>query len=79
MTLQRFFKKLRLKPGDALLVREPLIDINQLMRLGQEMRINYNVPIICAHNKNNIQRLPFEELEKQYLMAKAAKEGKIYE
>lgn len=63
MTLRRALKRLRLKPGDVLIVR----DWNMLSQL-EELRIpnlNFSIPILFAPDKDSIVRMPREELLKQ--------------
>jgi hypothetical protein len=75
MTLQRYIRRLRLKPGDILLIRRDFY-ISQkseaMANAGRAAKINFDVPFVYYDEKNDIRRMPFEELEKIYLEAKKA-------
>jgi len=75
MTFQRYLRKLRLRPGDIILLRRTnymLSEMNTLQKVGQAAGIKFNVPIISVNDKNDIRRMSFEELERIYLEARAA-------
>lgn len=74
MTLRRALRRLRLKPGDGLLVHRS-IPINAVQNLGRNSNLNFSVPIIMFENKNDFRRLPFEEMERIYLEAKKVRDG----
>ena len=72
-TFRRAIKRLRLKPGDILLADREL-RIDQIM--GAAKDIKFEVPIIFIRFKNELERMPFEQIERIYLAAKKSKEGK---
>lgn len=77
MTLRRFFRKLRLRQGDVLLVNINWFQHNtwkDLLEGGKNARLPFSVPILVIDKKNEIQCLPFEKLEKFYLEAKRARD-----
>jgi hypothetical protein len=55
MTLQRALRRLRLKPGDILIVRDPLLSTTQLVNAGRTAKLKFNVPIIYAYGKHDIE------------------------
>lgn len=78
MTFRRFLRKLRLQKGDILLARVDGVynrAWERLVRSGRDAGITFNVPIVAIHEKNELQRMPFEELERIYLEAKKQHES----
>lgn len=55
MTLKRAIRRLRLKPGDILIVRDQYL-LEPLMKMGQIAKINFDVPIIFEKNKGDVRR-----------------------
>lgn len=77
MTLHRMIHKLRLKPGDILVLRAGTAPYNLIDRIMQTVRnsnLKFEVPIIMVHNRQDLSKLPFERLEQAYLVAKEAHE-----
>ncbi len=73
MTFRRALRRLRLKDGDVLLAHRSmgnLLSSRPLITPGPR-----SVPIIFIENKNDVRRLPFEELERIYVEAKKVKNG----
>ena len=68
MTLRRAIRRLRLKVGDTVLIHHSLAHLVHIGRLKGPVP----APIIIVNNKKDVQRLPFEELEKIYFQAKEA-------
>lgn len=54
MTLRRAIKRLRLKPGDVVLVRDPNL-MKHICDAGRNAGINFPVPVIFEPRKNDIQ------------------------
>jgi hypothetical protein len=80
MTLRRMLKRLRLKPGDIILIRQAYSHgdlIQRICEAGQKIGLKFDVPIVrVPYGKHAIESIPFEELERAYLIAKEAKEKK---
>lgn len=55
MTLKRAIRRLRLRPGDILIVRDHHL-LEPLMKMGQIAKINFDVPIIFEKNKGDVRR-----------------------
>lgn len=68
MTLRRALKRLRLKDGDILLVHHDLL--HSVCASRGLIKPTKSIPILAIQNKDDIRRLPFEELERIYLEAK---------
>lgn len=59
MTLRRAVKRLRLKPGDILILHP---DLERQFFSKPIPGINFRVPIIFARNKNDIRRMTKQEV-----------------
>jgi len=55
MTLQRALKRLRLKPGDILIVRDPMLSTKQLINAGRTAKLKFDVPIIRVYGKHDVE------------------------
>jgi hypothetical protein len=78
MTLQRYIRRLRLKPGDILLIRRDFYMSQKseaIQNAGRLAKINFSLPFVYYDEKNDFRRMPFEELEQIYLEAKKAYGG----
>jgi hypothetical protein len=71
MTFRRALRRLRLKNGDILLMHRDLAHTAMCRPLVGPV----SVPVVFFDNKNDIRRMPFEELEKIYLEVKKVKNG----
>lgn len=82
MTLKRMIRKLRLRPGDIILVRQDPknYDSNlshRIARAGELIKsITWDVPVVEVHSmsKKTVTIMEFQQLERAYLMAKEAHE-----
>ena len=78
MTLRRMIRKLSLKPGDTILVRRDYHSyslIQRIAEIGRHSGIKFPVGILeIPPEKHAVETLPFEQLEKAYLIAKEAHE-----
>lgn len=68
--------KLRLKPGDVLIVRDhnDFDLVRRIADVGRHSNLKFNVPIISVRERHSLDKVPFEYLEQAYLTAKEAKE-----
>ena len=54
MTLRRMIRRLRLKPGDILVVRDP-DTARRLSESGKTLGINFNVPIVIIPERYKVK------------------------
>lgn len=73
MTFRRALRRLRIKDGDILLAHHSMR--NLICSRGAVSPGPRFVPIVFVEHKNDVVRIPFEELEKIYLEAKRVKNG----
>jgi hypothetical protein len=54
MTLRRAIRRLRLKPGDIVILRDPMM-LQRVMEAGKHAELKFNVPIVVVPDKHGIK------------------------